>query len=115
MSCCNEITNSTCFSHAALVSSARRWKAGARSSASRSMALCHCSSEQTSMRGCEIQIASSSSVPMTRLLPGKQRARVGGGDPVAVALRGPSALQDEQVIDGQRIDSPKDVPSLLDR
>ncbi len=63
MSCCNEITNSTCFGHAALVSSVRRWKAGARSSASKSMALCHCSSEQTSMRGGEIQIAVSSSIP----------------------------------------------------
>src|SRR5579859_792613 len=46
--------NATYLGHAALLSSGRRSKAGARSSASRSMALCHCASEQTSMRGGEM-------------------------------------------------------------
>jgi hypothetical protein len=32
---------------------------------------------------------------------GKQRSCVGGGDPVAVALGGPPALSDQQVVDGQ--------------
>jgi hypothetical protein len=48
--------NATYLGHAALLSSGRRSKAGASSSASRSMAPCQCASEQTSMRGGEMTI-----------------------------------------------------------
>src|SRR2546428_12674752 len=46
---------------------------------------------------------------------GKDRLRVGRRDPAAVALRWPPALDDQQVVDGQRVDRPQDVGGLPER